>query len=195
MRKKSHISLARYIVKNTENKALENHKFAFYLGSILPDCKPSFLYQKHEINGTFPMVEKEILKLAGEGERHKNQRQYYRNLGQVTHYLADYFTFPHNKIYPGTIKDHCSYEETLKLKMREYLKKEAADKKAPGINFATPEEILTFIKNTHADYLQRKHDVESDIAEIVRVNRQAVAGIMAFLSREEQKLQVVFDKR
>ena len=56
MRKKSHISLARDIVRNSEDEGLRKHKWAFYLGSILPDIKPSFLYKKHEIDGTFEQV-------------------------------------------------------------------------------------------------------------------------------------------
>lgn len=54
----------------------------------------------------------------------KKNRKYYRDLGQVSHYLADYFTFPHNKIYPGGFKDHCSYEERLKRDLRSYIKAE-----------------------------------------------------------------------
>ena len=49
MRKKSHISLARYLVRNLDDGDLRKHKLSFYIGSILPDCKPSFLYKKHEI--------------------------------------------------------------------------------------------------------------------------------------------------
>ena len=47
MRKKSHISLARYMVENLKDEELKHHKFSFYLGSILPDIKPSFLYKRH----------------------------------------------------------------------------------------------------------------------------------------------------
>ena len=46
MRKKSHISLARYMVENLKDEELKHHKFSFYLGSILPDIKPSFLYKR-----------------------------------------------------------------------------------------------------------------------------------------------------
>ena len=56
MRKKSHISLAQYIVKDMEVPVMMDHRKAFYLGSILPDCKPSFLTQRHEFEGTFDMV-------------------------------------------------------------------------------------------------------------------------------------------
>ena len=50
MRKKSHISLARYMVENLKDEELKHHKFSFYLGSILPDIKPSFLYKRHEMD-------------------------------------------------------------------------------------------------------------------------------------------------
>ena len=63
MRKKSHILLARYIAKNTEDEELKKHRLSFYIGSILPDCKPSFVYKKHEINGTFPDVKKMVNQL------------------------------------------------------------------------------------------------------------------------------------
>ena len=94
--KKSHISLARYLVKNLNDRDLKKHRLSFYIGSILPDCKPSFLYRKHEMTGTFPYVKREIERLSSDCQKkYKRQKaKYYRNLGQVTHYLADYFTFP-----------------------------------------------------------------------------------------------------
>ena len=94
MRKKSHISLASFIIHDTEDEGLKKHKWSFYIGSILPGCKPSFVYKKHEINGTFDDVKKAITKLSygKEGKTSKRKGKYYRNMGQVTHYLADYFT-------------------------------------------------------------------------------------------------------
>lgn len=206
MRKKSHISLARYIVKNTDNKELQKHRLAFYIGSILPDCKPSFLYKKHEIDGTFHSVEKAIFRLTGEQRIKNNHRAYCRNLGQITHYVADYFTFPHNDIYPGSLKDHCSYEECLKKELRQYLKNGEADRKQKGLmEFQEPKEIGTFILKEHAQYLNKMHrqatevvlnkkvDVNVDIEDIVRVNRQAVAGILAFLKQNETNNSLSFD--
>ena len=115
MRKKSHISLARYIVANTKDEELKKHKLSFYIGSILPDCKPSFVYKRHEINATFPLVRRNIAYFVEGKKNHtpKRKRMYYKNLGEITHYVADYFTFPHNKTYPGSLKDHCAYEEKL----------------------------------------------------------------------------------
>ena len=49
MRKKSHISLAWYLMNNEGMESVKHHKGAFYIGSILPDCIPSFLVRKHTI--------------------------------------------------------------------------------------------------------------------------------------------------
>ena len=90
----SHISLARYIVANTEDEGLKKHWLSFYIGSVLPDCKPSFIYKRHEITGTFPKLRKDIDALIHGKENRfpKRKRMYYMNLGEITHYVADYFT-------------------------------------------------------------------------------------------------------
>lgn len=186
MRKKSHISLARHIVATTDDAELKKHRFLFYIGSVLPDIKPSFLYKRHEMTSTFPAISKHIERLS-EGEKvlkHKN-RKYYLDLGQISHYLADYFTFPHNRTYPGSLKDHCSYEERLKLDLREYIKSgRAAKQQIKKEKFENAKELCDFIQRAHDDYLAHKHDVEDDIRHIVEVNRKALAGMMDVLAEK-----------
>lgn len=186
MRKKSHISLARHIVATTDDAELKKHRFLFYIGSVLPDIKPSFLYKRHEMTSTFPAISKHIERLS-EGEKvlkHKN-RKYYLDLGQISHYLADYFTFPHNRTYPGGLKDHCSYEEKLKLDLREYIKSgRAAKQQIKKEKFENAKELCDFIQRAHDDYLAHKHDVEDDIRHIVEVNRKALAGMMDVLAEK-----------
>lgn len=196
MRKKSHISLARDIVRNSEDEGLRKHKWAFYLGSILPDIKPSFLYKKHEIDGTFEQVKKEIRELSdSHGKYREHATKYYRDLGQITHYIADYFTFPHNRTYPGNLKDHCSYEEVLKLRLREYLK---TVKKTDGLLYsavlAVQKRCVTFIKLRHEEYLRQKIDVEEDIRHIVSLNYQVVEGIRQ-LAEQGKLHQYLLKKR
>ncbi len=187
MRKKSHISLARYIVDSLGDEELKKHKLAFYLGSILPDIKPSFVYRRHEINGTFPDLRRHIERLS-EGRKavEKTGRKYYIDLGQISHYLADYFTFPHNEIYPGTLKEHCSYEEKLKRDLREYLKsgrvKQLEDR---AEQFHSAEALCNFIQCAHDDYICHKHGVDDDICHIIEVNRKALAGMRMLLARHK----------
>ena len=193
MRKKSHISLARYIVDSIEDKDLKKHRFSFYIGSILPDIKPSFLYKRHEIEGTYADIQRHIARLS-EGKKlveKKKNRKYYRDLGQISHYLADYFTYPHNKIYPGNMKAHCSYEEKLKRDLRSYLKSgEAAKERGEKLVFKNAENLCDFIRKSHNDYLERKHGVEEDIHQIVDVNYKALAGMMDLLSEKREEFRL-----
>ncbi|MCI5874082.1 MAG: zinc dependent phospholipase C family protein [Clostridiales bacterium] len=189
MRKKSHISLAKYMVESLNDEGLRKHKLAFYLGSILPDIKPSFIYKRHEIKGTFPAIRKHIARLS-EGKRviEKNGRKYYMDLGQISHYLADYFTFPHNETYEGSLKEHCSYEEKLKHDLRSYIHSKATVRilnEKP--NFCSAEALCDFIQMAHDDYIGRKHDVEDDIRHIVEVNQKALYGMIALLARKREE--------
>ena len=66
MRKKSHVSLSRYLLDHIDSELLENHRKAFIVGSVLPDCKPSFVTTKHNMEETFDMVS--LLPEAGGGD-------------------------------------------------------------------------------------------------------------------------------
>ncbi len=180
LRKKSHISLAKYIVEDMHVPELEAHRKAFYLGSILPDCKPSFLTKRHEFGATFDLVTDEIRRLSErEGVEKSNLRAYMRHLGEVIHYLADYFTFPHNSTYDGNLKDHCFYEKELKFQLRDYVRSgEAFRDRIEAWRFTTPEAIVNFIRNAHREYLSRKRNVQEDCRYIVRICHQVVQAIL-----------------
>ncbi len=184
MRKKSHISLAKYIVDSLNEQNLQKHKKAFYLGSILPDCKPSFLTTRHEIQETFDQVEEKIRRLSS-GENVKNLRVYFRDLGQVIHYVADYFTFPHNRNYTGTLKDHCTYEKRLKQGLKEYIRSgEAARNSEKARRFRSPEAICEFIRRAHEAYMSRRTNVERDCRMIVALCHQVVEGIIRLFGEQ-----------
>lgn len=194
MRKKSHISLACYLVNSIDVKELNKHKKAFYLGSILPDCKPSFITTKHEFNGTFDKVKRDIKQLTVECNLdNRNARVYCRNLGQVIHYIADYFTFPHNESYDGNLKDHCIYEEDLKHELRRYIRSgEAERNKDRFIKFETPEALFDFIKSAHDEYLKFKRSVQEDCKYIVNLCHQVVQSIIYLLQNQIQKATMAF---
>lgn len=192
MRKKSHISLAKYMVENLNDEGLKKHKLSFYFGSILPDIKPSFIYKRHEINRTFPSIRRHIARLS-EGKKaiKKNGRKYYMDLGQISHYLADYFTFPHNESYDGSLKEHCSYEKKLKYDLRSYIRSgNCKELLNTDSNFSSADALCDFIQRMHDDYLGRKHDVEDDIRHIIDINQKALGGMMTLLARRREKCHI-----
>ncbi len=180
MRKKSHISLAGYIVQMANVPSFEKHKKAFYVGNVLPDVKPSFVAKKHEIHETFQRVEKRIYQLT-KGYRSFDtlSTMYFVRLGEVNHYIADYFTYPHNKEFSGSMAQHCIYEGELKRRLRAYIKdfdekKLVAWKKRLQLEnmdrFQSADDILIFLKEEHNKYIRMEHHfVETDCRYIVDV--------------------------
>ena len=121
VRKKSHILLARYLADQMPaNESLQSHRKAFCLGNILPDIQPSFVTKRHEYFGTFDEVQGKIRRLVQSGAGY-NDRVFWRRSGEVMHYIADYFTFPHNKTFDGTFYQHNTYEKHLKNELKAFV--------------------------------------------------------------------------
>jgi hypothetical protein len=186
MRKKSHISLVKYLANSKGMEELLSCKKSLYVGSILPDCTPSFITRRHSIEETFDILKKEIRKITQDYDVNKGIGPYYcRHLGIVTHYIADYFTFPHNSIYPGNIKGHCEYENELKFALRKYvLTDEAKKKRESSIIFTSIEEIFEYIKEKHQEYLEALKAVKFDCLYIVDLCHKVVDAILQFLEYE-----------
>ncbi len=190
MRKKSHISVAKYLLNSNGMEYLQGYKKSFYIGSILPDCVPSFITRRHCIEDTIEILKDEIDKITTDYDANKGLSTYFcRHLGVITHYVADYFTFPHNAIYPGNIKDHCVYEEDLKHAMREYVKSDKAIKirEKNGL-FHDSDEIIAFIKKIHAEYLQLIIQVKIDCMYIVELCHKVVDAILQLFELEHNKI-------
>ena len=191
MRKKSHISLARYLANNMQVQELNNHRKAFYLGSILPDLKPSFLTKRHTIDETYEDFIEVIKKITVEYDITRGiDRNYARHLGVITHYLSDYCTYPHNSIFKGNIKEHVLYEKELKNSLRKYLLREDTQRPRQfNQQFSSFEEIVTFIKKTHKNYLNALKEVHIDIKFIVELCYKVVEAVLIFFEKALEKLE------
>ena len=170
MRKKSHVSLSRYLLDHIDSELLENHRKAFIVGSVLPDCKPSFVTTKHNMEEDMSDDYKKI------------STAYCRKLGEVTHYLADYFTFPHNCVFTGSIREHCIYEKKLKFALRSYIRSGEINVNSTVVRrFTTPQQLCDYVIQIHQQYLKCNKTVESDCRYIVALCHVAVAGILNLL--------------
>ena len=180
MRKKSHISLARFLVRKAGDDVLRRRWKAFYVGSLLPDCRPSFLTVRHEYEETFDLVERKIRSLTEDaGRRPEDSMRYMIDLGQIFHYIADYFTFPHNSNYSGSLKDHCIYEKYLKFRLRSYIRERACVPCAEeGEQLYSVEDILDYIRRNHREYMKEFRSVEEDCEYITRVCLQVLAAMV-----------------
>jgi CRISPR/Cas system-associated endoribonuclease Cas2 len=182
MRKKSHISLAKFLVNNMQVDDLKEHKKAFYLGSILPDIKPSFLTRRHTFDETFEILIDEIKKITVDYDINQGINGYYaRHLGVITHYLSDYCTYPHNSIFEGSMTEHIHYERDLKHSLKEYVEREETQRGRKHSKKCTLDEIVHIIYRTHREYLKALKDVQEDIQYIIELCCKVVDAILTFL--------------
>ncbi|MDO4321106.1 MAG: zinc dependent phospholipase C family protein [Lachnospiraceae bacterium] len=175
MRKKSHISLAMYLVRELKLEGLEKHKKAFCFGSILPDLTPKMLASPHEFETTYSDIQDFVRYIFTEGiDDEWKERVLWRRLGVVLHYMADYFTFPHNTSFEGNLKDHCLYESEMKYCLRAYVWTPEANRifreagrRAQGIT--SLEALFAYVESSHRRYMRAEHSVEDDCRQILSV--------------------------
>lgn len=184
MRKKSHVSLAGYI---TGQETEIRHRAVFKMGSIVPDLVPSFITKKHEINQTFDILEKKMNKVVDTYDSSKGLTlRRTKDLGVITHYIADYFTFPHNKEYEGSLKDHVIYEKELKHELRSFICSVDVDmplehsEKLDSIS-----SICDFIRRAHEGYTAHIQNVQSDCRHIVQICGEVVAALLDLMQKKE----------
>ena len=166
MRKASHIKLNSFLIERVPE--LRKHKISILIGCILPDCIPSFVYKKHTIENTLHIVEKEMQKI----QKCREINSYFcRHIGIITHYLADYCTLPHNKVYSGGIKQHTIYEGRLRQELKSYLDK--LEEHIMSIH-EDIENILDFIVKHHRRYIEsikfNNDNIENDCYYIASIN-------------------------
>ena len=178
VRKKSHILLARYLADQMPaNESLQSHRKEFCLVNILPDIQPSFVTKRHEYFGTFDEVQGKIRRLVQSGAGY-NDRVFWRRSGEVMHYIADYFTFPHNKTFDGTFYQHNTYEKHLKNELKAFVLEGKADVYTEKeIHFETLNQLLQYIKEHHRRYLNCKRNIDDDIHYILTVCYQVFQGL------------------
>ena len=190
MRKKSHILLARYLADQlTVDESLQSHRKAFCLGSILPDIRPSFVVKKHEYFSTFGEIQEKMLQLVEHGPLEGKERVYWRNFGELLHYVADYFTFPHNRTYTGSLYEHSQYEKILKQRLKICIKSGAAGAYVfRDVYFKNLEELTEFIQVSHTSYLRKKRNITEDIQYILMVCYQVIQGIVQLCTRRQENM-------
>lgn len=197
MRKKSHISLARYLIRGLGLEELRHHKNAFCLGSVLPDLNPKMFAVPHDYDGTFENLKELIhqtLNEAAQGE--ESRRLLWRRAGVIMHYLADYFTYPHNASYEGNLKDHCMYESRMKCHMRVLVwmpegRMIFEDARENAERIGSREELFAYIARTHGAYMRElTHSPERDCRQILTLCA-TVLNVFSDLITLERKVSLI----
>ncbi len=178
MFKRSHILLSRYLADEMNIKEIKEHTASLSIGSVLPDLSFRQRVKDHEFTRTWDDTKKRILDIEAftseERDKH-SERALCRQIGMVLHYLADYFTCPHNPSYRINIIKHSFYEGRQAYHIRGYLKSpEAREKFISQKNLAEKvkdtEGLFSYIEDLHGLYLQdSSHTPKNDCEWVLDV--------------------------
>ena len=156
MRTADHMNLSRYIMDHMDAGASKLKKAAFIFGSIEPDIN-MLTYFRGSIHG------EEKLR----GHNYENVQKYMEKLtkkllGKLVHYVADSFTYPHNSIFPGNLREHCQYETEL----HDYVNKTIS---SVGVNMESIDDgrdIVEYLREMHDRYVSEALGCENDYRHI-----------------------------
>lgn len=175
MKREEHKYLSRYLYISAERKTTRLQHLLLTFGSVAPDLSPvSYIrgffqgnpFKSHFWCNSQKLIKRYIRQLSKKKEWHF--WDYFR-FGELTHYLADAFTYPHNDFYPGTMFDHLDYEEVdLHNVFAEVLDT------VPSYEIEeTEESFWEQVLEMHKEYEEAEHGPESDVRFIHKVNYAA----------------------
>ncbi len=183
MFRQAHIILARYLAHEMQAEVLQKHDISLSIGSIMPDSTIRMRMKHHEFDETWEDTKERIYQMeAMPVADRRGERAFCREMGIILHYLADYFTCPHNPSYGLNLMQHGIYEGWEALELRKFLYTPEADaqfqsRQKSAARIHGIEELFAYIEWMHDRYLERSgHTPYSDCRWILNVC--AVAAIV-----------------
>ena len=171
MRTADHMNLSRYIMDHMDSGESKLQKALFVFGSIEPDIN-MLTYLRGSIHGeeklrghNYENVIRYMEKLTRKLERGgmgSLRRSFV--LGKLVHYVADSFTYPHNSIFPGNLREHCQYETEL----HSYVDKMIADGNVDMSKIDADEDIIAYLGNMHDSYVEAVPGPDTDYRFITK---------------------------
>ncbi|RAK09405.1 zinc dependent phospholipase C [Halanaerobium saccharolyticum] len=145
-------------------------KMALAWGSMKPDfIEGKISHFKDETMEIFYQQFNELKEMNPD----QNPYSFAVKLGELFHYIADYFCRAHNdpELNPGTLWEktvHIFHEWKLNQHAQnlhpDFFKKELEDK------FVYKNDLETFIEKEHADFLDREYSFENDLASAFKIS-------------------------
>ncbi|MGN1234677.1 MAG: zinc dependent phospholipase C family protein [Christensenellaceae bacterium] len=157
MRKAAHWIITNYML---EGKADGWKRFLTCIGSVLPDVFLHTYRKGHK----YATRQKEVLSSLDRLSRKKHFSPLTcLRLGMQLHYLEDFFTYPHNDVFTGSLSSHIAYEGEQLKRLKQLLPK------AIFLRPLAPDDLNGWICDCHAKYLASEHNPETDLTYIVSV--------------------------
>lgn len=146
-------------------------RLSLLAGSVLPDFMVHTYVEGHTWEATFEKIMQQLTALERTG---RNGLLSYLRLGWILHYVEDYFTYPHNTIFEGTLAEHYAYEKRMTRWMRDGGLQEM-DEPLPR-DVCSAGEIRERLQKYHDSYLSSEMSYDNDILYM----RQVVSEILSY---------------
>ena len=114
-----------------------------------------------------------------------NGRELSVDLGEICHYITDFFTYPHNDdIYDHNLLAHYVYEKRVALVIRRRMTEAKFEKWAsPIIPPTTVGALVNRIASMHGEYRApgRRHGIDDDLIHICRATAMVVLSVISIV--------------
>lgn len=168
METKNHLQLALDIASE---KKLGKYSKYLVLGSIMPDINLFTYVRGHKYKESIKFIEQKTKELT---EKPVWNRKSYYDLGIILHYLADYFTFPHNPNFHGSLAEHCDYEKKLRYRFTSFLKSRRKRKEQDADTANNVMQMFRYLDEKHQEYIATTPSVETDCNYILFITNYVI---------------------
>lgn len=183
----SHIRVAHLLMDYVEQTCgVTFDSSGFVYGNLKPDLTGTYLTKRH--NPSIMMGEV-MDKIRAFTEKYTigpvNGRELSVDLGEICHYITDFFTYPHNDdIYERNLLAHYVYEKRVALVIRRRMTEARFEQWAsPIIPPVSVDGLITRIGSMHDAYRApgRRHGINDDLVHICRATAMVVLSIISIV--------------
>lgn len=180
----SHIRVANLLMDYVEQVCgVTFDQGGFVYGNLKPDLTGTYLTKRHNPS---IMMDEVMEKIRAFAEKYTigavNGRELSVDLGEICHYITDFFTFPHNDdIYERNLLAHYVYEKRVALVIRRRMTEARFEQWAsPIIPPVTVDALIARLSSMHNAYRApgRRHGINDDLINICRATAMVVLSII-----------------
>ena len=183
----SHIRVAHLLMDYVEQTCgVTFDASGFVYGNLKPDLTGTYLTKRHNPS---IMMDEVMDKIRAFTEKYTigpvNGRELSVDLGEICHYMTDFFTYPHNDdIYERNLLAHYLYEKRVALVIRRRMTEDKFEQWAsPIIPPTTVDALIARIGSMHDAYraTDRHHGINDDLVHICRATAMVVLSIISIV--------------
>lgn len=180
----SHIRVANLLLDYVEQTCgVTFDQSGFVYGNLKPDLTGTYLTKRHNPS---IMMDEVMEKIRAFTEKYTigpvNSRELSVDLGEICHYITDFFTYPHNDdIYDRSLFAHYVYEKRVALVIRRRMTEARFEQwVSPLIPPMSVDALIHRIGTMHDTYRApgRRHGINDDLINICRATALVVLSII-----------------